>query len=185
MGYDLSQLNDKLVIAVNHSIEFFPAQYLVFGDAIFLKTTSLDFTKFTGTVITPDRNHDAAKLSVTPRERKFFFEPRRDEPHINAKMGLFHPCSSGMMALNLAIQFRARKIYLLGFDYCYQKNITHFFGNIYKHHTEYKETKVLKKTQKFTKFNQWRGQIYNCSSISTIREFERKSLDDILCRSGS
>lgn len=178
-GFDLSKLNGKTVIAVNHSIEFYPADYLVFGDAVFLKTTNFNFREYQGVIVTPDRHRDATKLNVIPHDRKYFFEPRRDEPHVNAKMGLFHPCSSGMMALNLAIQFRAERIFLLGFDYCYNGNITHFFGNIYKHHTEYKETKVLKKTGKFFKFNKWRNMIFNCSDISTIKEFKKIPLDSI------
>jgi hypothetical protein len=185
VGYDLSQLSDKTVIAVNHSIEFFNAQYLVFGDAMFLKSSNYDFNKYSGVVVTPHRHNDSARLQFIPEERKYFFEPRRDEPHINAKMGLFHPCSSGIMALSLAIQFRARKIYLLGFDYCYNGDTTHFFGNIYKHHLEYKETKVLKKKDKFFRFNKWRKIIYNCSDISTIKEFERIPLNAVLHRASA
>ena len=179
-GFDLSKLNDKIVIAVNHSIEFYPqAQYLLFGDAIFLKKTSLDFKSYNGVVITPDRNHDAEKLNAISKDRKFFFETRRDQVYNNAKKGLFHPCSSGIMALNLAIQFRASRIFLLGFDYFYKDNITHFFGNIYPHHLEYKETKILKKTLKFRSFNQWRHIILNCSPESNVSDFKKISLDEI------
>lgn len=179
-GFDLSKLDGKIVIAVNHSIEFYPsAQYLVFGDAIFLKTTTCDFSNYLGILVTPERHKDAAKLQVMPETRKFFFEPRRDEVYLNAKKGLFHPCSSGIMALNLALQFRASEIFLLGFDYFYDKGNTHFFGNIYPHHTQYNENKIIKKTLKFRNFNRWRDSIYNCSLDSNVNDFGKISLDEI------
>lgn len=179
-GFDLSKLDGKIVIAVNHSIEFYPfAQYLVFGDAIFLKTTIFNFSNYLGIVVTPERHKDAAKLQSIPETRKFFFETRREEVYLNAKKGLFHPCSSGIMALNLALQFRASKIYLLGFDYFYDKGITHFFGNIYEHHTQYNENKIIKKTMKFRQFDRWRNKIYNCSLDSNVNEFRKISLDEI------
>ena len=43
--------------------------------------------------------------------------------------GLFHPCSTGWLALNLALIMNPRKIYLYGYDYTGER----FFDN-YEHH---------------------------------------------------
>ncbi len=181
-GFDFSRLDGKFTIALNHTIEDYPkASALLFGDKAFLKHTTFDITQYQGLIFAGEYTEDTqAMKAVKDRPNVFVFSPRKDSPTLSGKRGLFHPCSSGVFALNLAIIMDAAKIYLLGYDYYYGGGIMHYYGDRYPHHRKYDEEKFARKALKFRFFEEWKERVVNCSPASTITEFRKASIDEVL-----
>jgi hypothetical protein len=180
-GFDLSKLDKEFVIAINHSIEVYPqAQALLFGDKIFLHKTTFDLDSYEGMIFCSEKTITSKPLQdIYPKENIFAFEDRRDEPLMNAKMGLFHPSSSGILTLNLALQMKAKKIYLLGYDYYKDKNNNMHFYEDYDHHRKYEEEKLVRKIHKYPYFERWKSKIYNLNPDSLIPTFQKLRLKDV------
>ena len=178
-NFDLSKLDGSFVIAVNHSIEYYPqAPAFLFGDKIFLHKSNFDIKNYQGLIFTSEKCQRSNPIEeMVGQDNLYIYEDRRDEPVENAKVGLFHPTSSGIMALNLAIQMKAKKIYLLGFDYYKDKGKMHFFPDM-PHHEQYGEERLASKLKKFKYFEKWKGRIINCNPDSFIEEFQKESLED-------
>jgi len=178
-GFDLSRLDKEFTIAINHSIEYYPqASCLIFGDKIFLHKTNFDLESYKGLIFCSEGAACSKPIQdMLPRDNIFVFEPLRDDPILNAKKGLYHPTSSGMMAINLALQMRARKIYLLGYDYYKSNGNMHWFPD-YEHHKRYEEEKMQRKLKKFKNFEKYRGKIVNLNPNSMIEEFDKMSLKE-------
>lgn len=179
-GFDFSKLNDKFTIAVNHTIEHYPeADCLIFGDKIFLHKTTFDLESYKGLIFCSERCKGSKPIqNMLHKDNLFIFEDRRDEPILNAKMGLFHPTSSGILALSLALQMRAKKIYLLGYDYYYSNNQVHFYKD-YEHHKRVVEDKMKIKMKKFKYFKDHAQKIINLNPDSKIEEFKKMRFEDI------
>lgn len=179
-GFDFRTLSKEQTIAINHTIEFYPeAKMCLFGDKVFLKYTDFDFDTYTGWVFAPDEVKDHPKLRVVLHQKRcFFFEKRRDQPYLTFKKGLFHPASSGTLALNLALQMRAKEIFLLGFDYYYQGRDMHFFKDVHDHHKRYEEERYAKKALKFRFFSEHAYRVKNISQKSLIKEFPKVTLEN-------
>ena len=112
------------------------------------------------------------------QDNLYIFDDRRDEPILNEKMGLFHPTSSGILAISLALQMKAKKIYLLGFDYYFKGNM-HFYQD-YDHHKKNKIERFQMKLKKFKYFEKWAGRIVNLNPQSAIQEFKKVQIDSVL-----
>lgn len=178
--FDLNKLKKHFVIAINHSIEFYDAPYLIFGDKIFLHKTKFDLKKYKGIIFASDRCANSEPLqSMRDNKNIYYFECRRDEPVLNPKKGLYHPTSSGVLAINLALQMRAKTIYLLGYDYYFKSGSMHFYPD-YEHHKKYDEERLKLKLKKFDKFDQWKNKIINCNPDSLVENFRKVKLSDIL-----
>lgn len=174
-GFNLSLLDKEFTIAVNHSIEHYPqASALLFGDKIFLHKTTFDLTTYEGLIFCSEGcSHSEPLQNMIPADNVFVFETLRDDPIMNAKKGLFHPTSSGIMAINLALQMKAKKIYLLGFDYYKVDGQMHWYED-YNHHKTYKEEKLQMKLKKFKNFDdKMRGKVINLNPDSSIVEFQK------------
>lgn len=177
-GFDLDKLRNKIVIAINHSIEQYPyAQMLLFADKIFLHKTKFDFKNYKGLIFCSDkcrRSKPIDEMYEKYYKNLYVYEDVRDEPVKNPKVGLFHPTSSGLQALNLAVQMNASKIILLGYDYYKTNGEMHYYPD-YDHHKKYKQDKMALKTRKFRYFEKWAPRILNLSEHSVIEEFPKMS----------
>lgn len=175
------KLGGKYAIAINHTIEFFPdAWALLFGDKVFLAHTCFDVSKYSGLIFCSERCMTSRPIEqMIPADNVYIYRDRRDEPYTNSKLGLYHTTSSGIQALNLAIQMQAGKIYLLGYDYCFPHGERHFYGDIYAHHAKYPEDRVWAKVEKLERFKKWRDRIVNLSTISTIPYFEKRDWREV------
>jgi len=180
IGFDRSKLDTAYVIAINHSIEHFPqAQSMIFGDKIFLSKTMFDLKTYPGKIFVSEKCIRSRPIDeMWENDNLYIFEDRRDEPTQNFKRGLFHPTSSGLLALNLAIQMKAKKIFLLGYDYYKDGGQMHFYED-YPHHKKYEESKLISKLKKFKYFDQWESRIINCNPISRIDDFKKASLEEV------
>jgi hypothetical protein len=106
------------------------------------------------------------------------FMERRDEPILNPRVGLYHPTSSGMMALNLALQMRAATIYLLGFDYYWNNGRAHWHDEK-PHHLRYPEDRLKQKLCRFARFGPWASRVVNCNKNSLVTEFRKVTLESV------
>jgi hypothetical protein len=181
-GFDFSRLAGKFTIALNHTIEDFPqASALLFGDKVFLKHTPFNLASYKGLIFAGEYTQDTpAVKSIKDNSNVFIFTPCKGSPAPSWKHGLFHPCSAGVFALNLAIIMDAAKIYLLGLDYHYEDGDMHYYGDRYPHHRKYAEEKFNRKAMKFRFFEEWKDRIINCSPTSIITEFKKVALDEVL-----
>lgn len=171
-GFDLSRLDKEFTIAINHSVEFYPkSKCLLFGDKVFLKHSNFNLHEYPGMIYAT--NHCKGTKTEGLKNIRYF-EADRQQPNMKFEKGLFHPCSSGLLALNLAVIMKAKRIFLLGFDYYYDKGETHFYGNIYPHHLEYPEDRIFKKIQKFRFFERFKSKIINLNPDSLIPDFEKR-----------
>ncbi|UCF13180.1 MAG: hypothetical protein JSW06_02705 [Thermoplasmatales archaeon] len=176
-GFDFSKLDKEFTIAINHAIEHYSkANCLLFGDKIFLHKYNRDkfnFDEYKGLIFARDTCKGSEPFqSWGDRDNVYFFEGYRDEPIMNPKKGLFHPTSSGFMAMSLALQMKARRIYLLGFDYYKKNGEMHFFED-YDHHKKYEEYKLERKLAKVRKFEKYAGRFINCNPKSKIEIFKK------------
>lgn len=184
-GFDFNRLNKEFTIAVNHTIEFYPqATCLLFGDKIFLHKydkTKFNFDDYKGLIFARDTCKSSKPFQdwdLEEKENVYFFEGLRDEPSMNPRKGLFHPTSSGFLAMNLALQMGARKIYLLGFDYYKENEQMHFFKD-HEHHIKYDSDRLERKLVKIPYFEKYRNRFINCSPKSKIDIFEKKHWSEI------
>lgn len=184
-GFDFRKLDKEFTIAVNHTIEFYPeAKCLLFGDKIFLHKydrDKFDFKKYNGLIFareTCKRSEPFQSMTDYEKRNVYFYEGIRDEPSLNPKKGLFHPTSSGFLAMNLALQMGARRIYLLGFDYCRDNGSMHFFKD-HEHHIKYDSERLERKLVKIKYFEKYAGKFVNCSLISKIDLFQKKHWREI------
>ena len=179
-GFDLGKLKDCYVIAINHSIEHYPqADALIFNDKIFMKHTTFDLDGYRGLIFASEKCKDSKPFQDWgERDNLYFFNDNRDTPILNAKTGLYHPTSTGMSALNLALQMRARRIFLLGYDYYTDGDQRHFFED-YPHHKKYPIERIVKKLRRFRQFEKYKDKIVNCNRDSLIKAFPKHSLSEV------
>lgn len=178
-GIDLSKLDNEFTIAINHSIEHYQnADALLFGDKIFLSKTSFDLKSYEGMIFCSEKCTKSKPIDeMLDKDNVFIFEDRRDEPTLNPRVGLFHPTSSGILALNLAIQMKAKKIYLLGYDYHYSNGKVHYYDDL-EHHVKYPMDRLPRKAAKFVYFERWKERIFNLSTTSIITTFQKRDWRD-------
>lgn len=181
--FDLSQLNNEFTLTINHVVEAYPkSSATIFSDKIFLSKTKFDFSKYDGLVFAGEESgyNDPGKYDQFKKDNLHVFKVNRSEPCENPRIGLFHSTSTGLMALNLAIQMGFKKIFLLGYDYYYETktNRIHFHGD-YPHHKRVEEKKMLIKVKKFTWFQQWQGKIWNCNPDSNLKIFRFKPYKEL------
>ena len=92
-----------------HSIEHYPNAWgLIFGDKIFLSKTTFDLTQYKGFIFCSERCDRSNPIEqMIGQDNLYIFDDRRDEPILNAKMGLFHPTSSGLLAISVSAYSKA------------------------------------------------------------------------------
>ena len=178
-GFNLKKLEGKNVIAINHTIEHFPAPVLFFGDKVFLNATTFDLRSYKGLICCAEKCQGTPPIQdMREQPNVIIFKERRDEPILNPRVGLYHPTSSGMMALNLALQMRAKMIYLLGFDYYWNNGRAHWHDEK-PHHLRYPEDRLKQKLCRFARFGPWASRVVNCNKNSLVTEFRKVTLESV------
>jgi len=183
-GFNFRRLDKEFTIAINHTIEHYPqAKSLIFSDKIFLSKTSFNIKTYKGLMYVNENCLHSKPLQDMDLEQYpniYIFKSRRDEPVLDARQGLFHPTSCGIMAVSLSLQMKAKRIYLLGYDYYYQPDgQIHFYKDL-PHHLKYPQQRVGMKAKKFNLFEKWKHRIINLNPKSLITTFEKIALEDII-----
>jgi hypothetical protein len=183
-GFDFSRLKNRFTLAVNHTIEHYSDAWgLIFSDKIFLHKTSFDLEKYKGYIFCSERcagTPPITEMMESNRENLFVYDDRRDEPVLNAKKGLYHPTSTGLGAINLGLQMRAGKIYLMGYDFkTDETGNKHFYPDL-DHHKKYSFDKYLLKIKKFNMFAKYSHKIVNLNPDSAIEVFQYMNVEDVI-----
>ena len=182
LNFDFSLLDDKYTIGVNHIVEYYDnLDCLLFGDRIFIKTTTYDLSKFKGKIFMSETAAWQPEAeSICNKENTYKFEKNRGQISFDIQNdGLFHPTNSGMMAMNLALIMGAKTIYLLGFDFKYRGPQMHFYPNK-PHHETYPEGKFIKKLDKFIHFGKYSDRFINLNPESNLNLFTKKHWSEVL-----
>ena len=178
--FDFSKLQDKYVIAINHSIEHYNAQAMIFGDKIFVTKTHFNFMKYKGHIFCSEKclgTNPIQDIHNENKRRLYVFKDRRDERSTNFKKGLFHPTSTGACAINLALIGGAKNIYLLGFDFYYNNGI-HFYQD-YEHQGRMPEERMMLKLKKYAWFEKY-DNIINLNPKSNLDTFKKRPWQEVL-----
>lgn len=182
-GFNFHRLDKEFTIALNHTIEHYSgASALLFSDKIFLHKTSFDIRNYKGMIFTNENNMRSEpfqSMDIDKHPNIYFFKTRRDEPVMDVRQGLFHPTSAGIIAVSLCLAMKAKRIYLLGFDYYYDKGKIHFYKDM-PHHLKYPEDRFRFKAKKFNLFEKWKGKIINLNPNSLIPTFEKIAIDEVI-----
>lgn len=180
-GFDFSRLHSKFTIAINHTIEHFQtANCLLFGDRVFLKHTTYDITKFPGLIFASKKSDCFPPIpSMLHKDNVYIFNDNRDAVSTKFEKGLYHPTSSGAMAINLALIMNAKRIYLFGFDFYHDGSLMHFYPD-YPHHKQYTENRTALKVEKFRKFIPYSAKIFNVNPRSKLKIFQPINIEAIL-----
>jgi hypothetical protein len=179
-GFD--KLKDKFTIAINHSVYYFKSDAVLFIDRKFLKDDrqkTLNFlANYEGIIFASFRSKYF--LENIKGKNIVNFSLNRHSPQLNFYNGLYSGKSSGLCALNLAIQMNPDKIYLLGFDYDAESETKHFYNekgeDTFGNEVSYTSAKCKSVTAMYRMFGQWKDLIRNCNPNSKLRYFETEEL---------
>lgn len=181
-GFDYSFFDNKNVIAVNHSYKLTKHDFVVFTDKSFPKTEDPEIIYKTTclSIFNP------LYTSIIPINLQQYFS-------LSPKMGVYCKGNSGVVALTIALQSAARKVYLHGFDFCgfdrgklekvlltngsqtpLDSNYAlHSTDGVFEHRykTAKHENLFTSKIRLFAQFP--KGKIFNCSEFSAIPYFDK------------
>ena len=177
----LSLIHDQHVIAVNMSFQLGDwIDVLFFGDDGFWKTQKEGILNFKGLRVSFEsekiRDSRVKLVARNPRQKQgITFEPA----------GLLSwNFNSGAAAINLAVQFGAKRIILLGFDMQLDANNNQHWHKVYTSPLDGLKDTIAKWLQGFpliAEQAQSRGiEIINCSSNSKIDCFQKANIWEVL-----
>ena len=174
---NLEKLKNEFVIAVNHSIEFYPqAQAFLFIDISMYEHAKNLIDNYKGLIFASFRNVDRMKK----RENLFFFPQNTQRPGKTIAEGLYSSKLSGLAAINLALIMGASKIYLLGYDMGYIGGEHHWYGQIDERQAKYSEENYHRKITAFDAFLPYKDIIFNCSRNSRLTQFQKVDFEEII-----
>lgn len=173
-GFDFSRIENKRVIAVNHSYRYCKPEILVFLDGKFLGELngmnhdpySFDFKIIAGPSSGMKSTGNCTIIQIAHKPS-------------NNPASLFGRAQSGLVAINAAIIGKARKIYLLGFDAKFKDGMGHFYSNDWKHSMDDKEEQYKRMTRHYDEFKQHEN-IFNCCPDSNISAFKKITLEEAI-----
>lgn len=177
------KIKDKFVIAINYAYKFFPHTFLCFSDSNFY----VPVKNKTNPEINPDIYEELKKESlIIGIDRDVTRNHKLNNTILLPKS--YRESLTGKIALKIALNFNAEKIFLLGFDWNKRTNLKerdpnyspksnlqiHFYNDI-KHRGVgyvgyYENHDADKEFGKFTKTN---IKIYNVSLNSNLNYFEK------------
>ncbi len=181
IGFDFKRLSNEETIAVNHTLEHFPAaRHHLFGDPRVLNYVRTIYKDYAGNIFASHH----ANLGSWERndERVYVFAKRSNSVGEKLEDGLYSDFNSGMEAVNLALVMGAEKIYLLGMDFCAHDGKYYFYGKPawMKAQVTQCDSLLEKRNIHWSKFEPYKDRIYNCSKISRITTFQRADIDEVL-----
>ena len=171
---NFSRLEDKRVIAVNHSYMYVKHDILVFLDGKFhkeVKARGDNFENMDCRIITGPSGGLQTKDHIT----MFHLAP---QPSENPNY-LFGRAQSGLIAINAAIVGEAKNIYLLGYDCGFIKGRGHFYSDEWTHAQDKNQAAYKRPLNDYKKFAKYKN-IFNCSPASAITVFPKIELESVL-----
>lgn len=176
-GFDFDKLKGKFVLAINHSVYYTRSDAVIFIDRKFLKDNDRKavhfLNQYKGMIFAAWR----AKyfLDPTRSEKIYYFSLNKHGVQDRYFNGLYQAASSGLCAISLALIMRARKIYLLGFDYNDKAEVKHFYNkkgeDKHKNEKSYHGGKCKSVSRMYRIFAK-HGNIINCNPNSRIDYFK-------------
>ena len=185
-GFDFSQLDGKYTITINHSIFYYPnSKAILFIDRKFIKENNFEaeifLRKYKGIVFSAFRTKYF--LESNRSDNVYSFSLNNTAPQEKYYDGLYHSRSSGLAAVNLALIMKARRIYLLGFDYDYEAPTKHFYNSNgedkYKNEISYVKPRCNSVVGMFQAYLPYKDRIINCNPESRLPYFIKKPLKEI------
>jgi len=180
-GFDFSLLKDEETIAVNHTIEHYKdCKYHLFGDPRVYDYIKDIYKDYKGMIFASHH----ADLEKIERENDRMIVFSKNWKRVTEKLedGLYSDFNSGMEAVNLALVMGAKEIYLLGLDFCSHEGEYYFYGRPkwYTQNVDGVDSLLKKRVQFWDNFKPYADRIFNCSSISRIKVFPYKSIEEAL-----
>jgi len=177
IGFDWGLLKNKKVIAVNRAFEKLPNAYFIYF-------SDIRFWGWFGEAMTEHKAHIITTAKLNPRPKGVIFYKRsslRKKALDNTPGYLKLGNNSGYAAINLAVQFGATKIALLGFDMCNTNSKTHWHnGYIVKNSDDVYEKSMLKYYAPLaTELSELGIDVTNYGSTSKLDVFTKKSLESV------
>jgi hypothetical protein len=171
------------VIAIKENVELAPWADVVYGcDAAWWKKR-LGLQEFKGLKVTwagsndhrPAPYLDIRHVEITIKSDDLIFEP-------SGKLG--SGGNSGFQALNLAVQFGAKRVLLIGFD-MHDRSGAHWYGrNNWPQGNNPTEDNFRRWRRAFElaapKLKERGVEVFNASDISVLRCFERRKAEDFV-----
>jgi len=174
--FDFNRIpKDAYQMAINHTIEAHDkVDALMFSDRIFLQKTSFDITKFKGTIFTSKKTINTPPMpGLIEQDNVAIYNDERHKATSDIRDGLYHPTSTGIQAVNLALIMGARQIHLLGFDYFITSLGVHFYPDK-DHHKQLTKEKYSRKAIKFREYRKVSDRIINYSIYSLVTRFIKR-----------
>jgi hypothetical protein len=184
-GFDLTLLDGKHSIGVNHMIEYYGGfEWFLFQDQRFLKKTKYDLKIYEGKAFC----YNANPIQYGDVKDLVFFKSRRRKPiDLNIENGLYHRSLSGICATHLALISGANPIYLIGMDT--DKNIDiekleetglHYDKNYTgESRLQLCYKNVTDKLKLFREFYPWKDRIINVCPNGEMDMFKQISIDEL------
>ena len=187
-GFDLSLLDGKHSIGVNHMIEYYDGfEWFLFQDLRFLRITTYDLNNYKGRIFTSNNtyfNIDEKLKNVC----KFLPLGINHDVTEDISKGLYCRPLSGLVALNLAICSGASRIFMIGMDMPkdfienYEDGQDTHYNSDYNGEDKTKKS-ILNTKQRllmFKKFIPYYDRIFNVCEYGIMDWFQRISMDDLL-----
>lgn len=173
-GFDLSLLDGKHTIGINHMIEKYDNfEFFIFLDQRFLKLTTYNMNNFSGTVFYSNQNKKLNNKNQVVF--KSMSMKQNSNIQLNMDNGLFNGSMTGLCALHLALITGANPIYLLGCDTSKSVQDGNFHVSNYTGDT--KKPDRLKKyvgaCNYYKSFERYKNRIINVVDDSKMEHFKQ------------
>ena len=174
-GFDFGLLKGRRKIVVNHAILFVPMEP---GDIL----TILDDKTLRALPINLQKQNYRTIIGRNVKENSCGQVTKMNlanQVNLDPRSGFFSSKSGGHFAINCAIAFNARHIYLLGYDGHAPKGDLNFFNtDKIKGKNTSSDSKYQGMNRGFEKFGRWANQITNLCPESYIKTFPKMSLEN-------
>jgi hypothetical protein len=184
-GLDLTLLDGKHTICVNHMIEYYDkCEWFIFQDQRFLKKTKYNLADYEGKIFA----HNSAPIFYEDVNDLVLFKSLRRTPvSLEIEKGLYQRALTGLCAVHLALISGANKIYLIGMDT--PKSITEdvieetglHYEKDYTGETRLQQCyeNVINKLQLFREFYPWKDRIINVCENGYMDWFKEITLNEL------
>lgn len=179
-GMDLSVLKDRIhVIAIKVAVDICPWAEVCYGCDAPWWIDRKGLPKFSGIKI-----HHGNAASRLPGMHRALIEMTRDNILVDEPMTIGNGGNSGFQALNLAVQFGATDIILLGID-CHERGGVHWYGrNTWLNANNPMGTNYARWMKGFETakqdLNKLGVTVINASMESAVKSFRKQTLAETL-----
>jgi hypothetical protein len=183
-GFDLTKLNGKHSIGVNHMIEYYDGfEWFLFQDQRFMRITKYDLKKYKGKLFC----HNNTAIMPSEYNDVCFIKSQYNRSNLgitlNIKDGLYPRVLTGACGLHLALISGANPIYMIGLDTAKDENLIggHHYREDYtgEHNIEKSLNGTLGKYGMFKTFYKWRDRIINVCENGRLDMFKMISYKEL------